>query len=44
MMIDYDPCNDCCADGDDYTYDEDGNLVSMCYDCPLREEYYDGRD
>lgn len=37
-MSDYDPCEDCRINGDDYSYDDDGGLVSNCYDCPLRPE------
>lgn len=37
-MIDYDPCEECRLYGDDYSYDEDGELISNCYDCPMRGE------
>ena len=32
---DYDPCEECRINGDDYYYDEDGDLMMNCYDCPL---------
>lgn len=38
----YDPCDDCTADGDDYYTDENGEMQSSCYDCPFynkNEEY-----
>ena len=31
---DYDWCYECTGYGDDYGYDEDGELVSNCDDCP----------
>lgn len=31
---DYDWCYECTGYGDDYSYDEDGELVSNCDDCP----------
>lgn len=31
---DYDWCYECTGYGDDYRYDEDGELVSNCDDCP----------
>lgn len=34
MTEDYDYCDDCRGYGDDYTYDENGNLVSVCDECP----------
>lgn len=37
-MIDYDPCEECRLYGHDYSYDEDGDLMSNCYDCPMRGE------
>lgn len=30
-------CNDCSDIGDDYYFDENGELVNACEDCP----YYD---
>ena len=30
----YDHCYECTGYGDDYSFDEDGNLVSNCEDCP----------
>lgn len=32
---DYDPCYECGGYGDDYSFDEDGELVSNCPDCPF---------
>lgn len=34
----YDPCYECSGYGDDYHFDEDGELVSSCPDCPLNEK------
>lgn len=34
-MDDFDPCEECRIYGDDYYYDEDGDLVSYCDDCPF---------
>ena len=31
---DDDRCYECTGYGDDYSYDEDGELVSNCSDCP----------
>lgn len=31
----YDPCDDCTADGDDYYTDENGEMQCSCYDCPF---------
>ena len=42
-MTDYDPCEECRINGDNYSYDKDGDLVSNCYDCPMREPLYDWR-
>ena len=28
-------CEECRIYGDDYSYDENGDLVSNCYDCPM---------
>ena len=35
-MMDYDDdrCYECGGYGDDYSYDENGDLVSNCDDCP----------
>lgn len=35
---DYDPCYECRGYGDDYHFDEDGELVLNCPDCPLNEK------
>lgn len=32
--VDDDRCYECTGYGDDYSEDEDGNLVSNCTDCP----------
>ena len=29
----YDPCEDCKAYGDDYVYDDDGELIYKCEEC-----------
>lgn len=34
--IDY--CEECRTYGDDYRYDRDGDLVSVCYDCPMNPD------
>lgn len=34
IWADYDRCYECRGYGDDYRYDEDGELVSACNDCP----------
>lgn len=39
-----DPCEDCRLNGDDYSYDKDGDLMSNCYDCPLREGRKENED
>lgn len=31
-------CYECTADGDDYYTDDEGNMVSVCDDCPYNEE------
>ena len=33
-MDDYDICYECQGYGDDYYFDEDGELVCACDDCP----------
>ena len=43
-MTDYDPCEECRINGDTYSYDKDGDLVSNCYDCPMRVPLYVGRE
>lgn len=37
--IDYDPCEDCRAYGNDYYIDKDGDVMSACYDCPMWEHF-----
>ena len=34
---DYDPCYECTGYGDDYSIDENGELVCNCPDCPFNE-------
>ena len=34
IWADYDRCYECRGYGDDYRYDENGDLVSACDDCP----------
>lgn len=37
--MDYDEiCYECTGYGDDYYFDEDGELVSACSECPFREK------
>lgn len=36
----YDPCDECHENGDDYYQDEDGDWMIRCYDCPLWERRY----
>jgi hypothetical protein len=44
-MREDDPCEECRILGDDYSYDEDGDLVSNCYDCPFGNfDAWMGRD
>ena len=31
-------CEECRIYGDDYSYDENGDLVSNCYDCPMNPD------
>jgi len=31
----YDHCYECSGLGDDYSFDDDGELVSNCTDCPF---------
>lgn len=35
---DYDPCYECTGYGDDYSIDENGELVWNCPDCPFNEK------
>ena len=37
-MDDYDYCEECSLYGDDYGYDQNGDLVSNCYDCPMNPD------
>lgn len=30
----YDPCYECRGLGDDYGFDDDGELIDRCFDCP----------
>ena len=32
---DYDRCYECTGYGDDYSFDDDGDLVCNCNDCPF---------
>ena len=41
---DYDWCYECMGYGDDYSYDEDGELVSNCDDCPNNPNRHDDWD
>lgn len=41
---DYDWCYECTGYGDDYSYDEDGELVSNCDDCPNNPNRHDDWD
>jgi hypothetical protein len=34
-MDDYDPCDECHENGDDYYQDDEGDWMMRCYDCPL---------
>ena len=36
-MDNYDVCYECSGYGDDYYFDDDGNLVISCDDCPFYE-------
>lgn len=43
VLYDPDYCYECGGYGDDYSYDEDGDLISNCDNCPFspyREEEY----
>lgn len=37
-MSNIDYCEECRTYGDDYRYDRDGDLVSVCYDCPMNPD------
>ena len=41
MISAEDICEDCRLVGDDYYYDDDGNLCDACIDCPFNENNYD---
>lgn len=41
---DYDWCYECTGYGDDYSYDEDGELVSNCDNCPNNPNRHDPWD
>lgn len=41
---DYDWCYECTGYGDDYSYDEDGELISNCDDCPNNPNRHDDWD
>lgn len=41
---DYDWCYECRGYGDDYHYNEDGELVSSCDDCPNNPNRRDSWD
>lgn len=41
---DYDYCYECTGYGDDYRYDDDGELVSNCDNCPHNRSYDDDWD
>lgn len=34
-MDDYDVCDECRGYGDDYYFDDDGDLVIYCSECPF---------
>lgn len=40
----YDQCYECTGYGDDYHFDEDGELVSSCDTCWVNERIADLRD
>lgn len=40
---DYDPCEDCRAVGNDYSYDENGDSINLCEGCPMNE-FFDDED
>ena len=39
--VDYDPCDDCRENEDDFYQDENGDWMMRCYDCPLWERSED---
>lgn len=38
----YEHCTECAIYGDNYSYDEDGELVCICNECPLNIARMDG--
>ena len=34
-MDEYNPCDECHENGDDYYQDDEGDWMMRCYDCPL---------
>lgn len=41
MDDDYDYCYECGCYGDDYSFDDDGELHWNCPDCPMNPDRYD---
>lgn len=41
---DYDYCDECRGYGDDYSFDEDGEMVDNCVDCPFNSANNDWDD
>lgn len=43
MYMDYydDNCDDCIALGDDAYFDDDGNYINGCYNCPFNPHHFD---
>lgn len=41
---DYDCCYECTGYGDDYSFDDDGELVCNCGDCPFNLVWHDDDD
>ena len=39
LFYDYDWCYECQGYGDDYYFDENGELVSACDDCPNKNAW-----
>ena len=44
LFYDYDWCYECQGYGDDYYFDENGELVSACDDCPHNNAWRDDDD
>lgn len=38
--FDYDYCYDCTGYGDDYYYNEDGELICRCEECQYNESHW----